>query len=1064
MTGRGKRRPLSLLEVVVLTSPLVLALVVAGGSALVDYLRARQFDDWWSRTVTLEDAFAARAYAALRAPAAMTVRQRLDPAADDPVAIRIRVPSEAWEREVANPFLDDNPWVEAAVVRAGGSQDADVRKRGDTSVHWTTPKTSFTLRTSKGERIRGFREIALTGKEVLRSHIANSVPAEFGVLAPFTALVPVYLNERFHGLYRAVEPIDESFLRRQRRMPGNIFRADAAERGEYYKGLPRDVFTNPYVWERVAESPESDEEAFAGLRGFLDAVNAPGTEGYRSLLDLVDRSEVAGLLAAMLVVGDPYHMSGVHNQFWFEDPTTGILHPIPWDLRLLDLEAPATNPLNDMFARVIRDPRVADEALRRVHDAAQRGLLGRLSGELERETAAFGAALEYERLRRELISPPGDPAEIRRTLAGNLETLDAWAADAAVGYRATRSAGAWLLDFETRGFAGADLTAVEVRGGDPAALRLIEDRDLDGVPSAADRVVPTTLEGGTRLVPERPVRLLAGWTHDGRRFHPERVAYRLFLVGAAGAAPDLRVVPTLRNRVTGEPVTPADLAAGEAFGGGEAYHPWRFETRRGRTVRLAGETRLAATLRISEADTLVIEPGTTLRLDPDVSIISRGPVYAVGTPTRPISFLPATGAPWGTFALQGAGTAGSRIEFARFRAGGGGQDGRISYKGMVTLHRTSDVRLLDVVLEDNRRSDDALNVVHSRVEIRRCTFRRANGDAIDFDYSDGLIDGCTVEDSRNDAIDLMTSSPVIRSTSLVRSGDKGVSVGEASSPVIVDTEILDGVRGIEIKDRSTPVILHDVIRGNEIGILSDAKNWRYAGGGRGTVLLSRITGNDEELGFDELSWLEIHSSQIGEEPVEADAPGNEPGWIHAAYGLDPATPARPGPVGPGARRVEPVAPVWRETFGDDAVPFYEAADGWREEGDLRLRTRDGALSAWIERGEVAWETDVAWTLDRPGELVLDLTGRDLAYLRVVATGDTGRTERDVRVSSGPHTVDLVTVTLPAGRYHTLRFEAAAVEGAVRTDPATGLLERRGGRVDLLGARLFPTGTGVASGP
>lgn len=1059
------RRPLSLLEVVVLTSPIVIALAVAGASALVDTLRARQFDDWWSRTVTLEDAFAGRMYAAVRAPSAMTVRQRLDPTADDPVAIRVQVSAEAWDDLVANPFIDDAPWVEGSVVFAGGSRDADVRKRGDTSVHWTTPKTSFTLRTSKGDRVRGFRELALTGKEVLASHTANSIPAEFGILAPYTALVPVYLNERFQGLYRAVEPIDESFLRRMRRMPGNIFRADAAERGEYYKGLPRNVFTNPYVWERVAASPETDEEAFEALEGFLDAVNAPGTEGHLALLERIDRSELARLLAAMLVVGDPYHMSGVHNQFWFEDPTTGVLHPIPWDLRLLDLEAPATNPLNDLFREAIRDPRIVDETLSRVHEAIAGGLLDRARDRVERNAAAFDAHLEYEHLRRELISPPGDPDRILATLASNAGTLERWAGDAAVGFRATHVDGVWILDFETGGFAGAELVSLAVRGGDLRSLRLLEDRDLNGVLSTGDRTVGTTVSGAARIEAADPVALLPTWTHDGRRFAAGRGHYRLFLAGLPAAPGSLDIVPTLRNRVTGEPVDPTPIAAGAPLGDAEAFHPWASPTPRGRTVRLSGRVALDETLRLAAVDTLVIAPGTDLRLAPDVSIFARGPVSAVGTADAPITFEAATDLPWGALALQGPGTAGSRVAHARFRAGGGSSDGRIVYKGMVTLHHTTDVEFSDVVFEDNRRSDDALNAVHSAVDIRRCAFRRANGDAIDFDYSSGLIEGCTIEESRNDGIDLMTSAPVIRSNRLLRNGDKGISVGEGSSPVIVDNVIADGARGIEIKDRSEPVILHDVIRGNQIGILSNVKNWRYAGGGRGALYLSRVTGNERDLAFDASSWLTVRSSQIGSDPVEAAAPGPEPRWLRAAYGLDPAsTPARPGALGTGVRWIDPAEPIWEDDFGDGEVSFYEAAGGWRTDGSLRLRRRDGVLSAWLERGEAFWETDVDWELEAPGELVLELTGRDLAGFRLVVDGENGPSAHEVRVTNDPHGVGLVTIELPAGRYGTLRFEAAAIEGAVRTDSTTGLIERRGGRVDIHRVRLFETATGASGAP
>ena len=77
--------------------------------------------------------------------------------------------------------------------------------------------------------------------------------------------------------------------------------------------------------------------------------------------------------------------------------------------------------------------------------------------------------------------------------------------------------------------------------------------------------------------------------------------------------------------------------------------------------RLRGDTRLRETLVIPKNETLVIDAGTTVQLDPDVSILSYGQVVIRGTSAHPVTFVPTIkGKPWGTFALQGEGANGSK--------------------------------------------------------------------------------------------------------------------------------------------------------------------------------------------------------------------------------------------------------------------------------------------------------------------------------------------------------------------------------------------------------------------
>ena len=60
----------------------------------------------------------------------------------------------------------------------------------------------------------------------------------------FYDLVEVYVNGESRGLYIQQEKIDESFLRKNKLMPTNIYKGEN-HATEFYIGLNRNLFNNP---------------------------------------------------------------------------------------------------------------------------------------------------------------------------------------------------------------------------------------------------------------------------------------------------------------------------------------------------------------------------------------------------------------------------------------------------------------------------------------------------------------------------------------------------------------------------------------------------------------------------------------------------------------------------------------------------------------------------------------------------------------------------------------------------------------------------------------------------
>lgn len=1026
-------RRLRFLDVVLLTSiPATAALYLLWLSTTA-YYRARLFDDGWSKAVQIHEDFAARIRLLRNTPALVAADRKLDPEGSDPAIIRLLVPGDQWQNMLSTPFGGFS-WVEATLDRSGngvGGDAVEIRKRGDNSIHWLSPKVSLTLRTSRENLFKGYRTVGLSVKDVLPQYLTNTLPSRFGLLAARTEVVPVFVNKRFNGLYRLTEVVDESMLRAAGSMPGNVYRGDAAERGEYYKHLPRGLFRNVNIWDRVSFNERPTAPVGDGLPTFLALVNGTTFDEHLRLFQRVDQDEMARLLAALLVAGDPLHMDGVHNQYWYENPVTGLLSIIPWDIRLLALDEPAI-PVNEFWQKALRDPFLVDATLRAARVAIVDQGLERWADSLVHAVySRFEPYFAYEKLREGVIPSVGSPDEVMDRFQANLQVLDRWFADAqfAALAAAPSAGGRRVLDLESRGMTGADLRGLTVPGGDrPPVLRA--DRNRDGALDAADPMIPGrwTREGsGWTFAPADAIALLPGWDLEGRGIRPGRLHYRFFLEGAA----DGPVALVLTNRLTGVPVVSTAFTRGEPLAVSRSFSPWQYpDPPAGRRLDWSGDMHLRETQRLASSDTVRIAPGTTIRLDPDVSLVFRGPVIAAGTRERPIRIVRADSArPWGTVALQGRGADHSRFSFVQFVGGGGAIVDRIEYIGAINVHLSRDILFEDCLFADNVRSDDMLHILAGEFVMRRCHMRRANSDGVDMDMATGWIEDNRIEDSGGDGIDLMGSTPRIVGNQVLRSGDKGISVGEASDPIVVGNYLAGNTRGIEVKDGSEPLLIDNLVESNAVGLRLDRKNWRYGAGGWARTVGTVVRDNRTAIVSDSVSRITIvgagNTSDLG--TVLAREAG-----IGIPSGEGPGLPA-------SWWRTDPAVPLLEQAFRDG----FGRLDPWTaDRTGERLDVRHGLLTLWLEASRGSMRRPV--TLDVPATgrylLVAEVGGRDLTRITVEAISGRDTVRKSVAPFAAESQLQFVALPLPPGRYGTVRITGDPVSRLIRARRETGLLD------------------------
>jgi parallel beta-helix repeat protein len=660
-------------------------------------------------------------------------------------------------------------------------------------------------------------------------------------------------------------------------------------------------------------------------------------------------------------------------------------------------------------------------------------------------------AFLYDSLRLGMVSEVGYPSEVREILAGNARTLTDWVNDARVEFVAGGGAdGASVLDLQLLGFAGANLVAIQA-GGRPGSVRL--DKNQNGVLDPADPAVPGTWdETSNRFVPNQPISLLASWRTDLAGLRPGIQHYRVFVTGSGSSG----LLPVLQNRYTGESVTPTAGELEAPVRASMSFSPWQYPEEHGRLHRLRGTVRLSEDLRVGRLDTLIIEPGTTLLLGPDVSIESRGRVIAAGTADRPIVLTRADAVrPWGAFALLGHGADSSLFRHVTWEWGGGDLVDRVEYIGMVNFHRVDGVVVENSIFRDNLRSDDTFHALHADIILRGSQFNRANSDAVDFDVATGIIEDNLFEDTGGDAVDLMASTPLIRRNRIYRSRDKGISVGENSRPVVFDNYIEGSRRGIEIKDRSDPVALNNTLVRNGVGIYSDRKNWRYGGGGFGTFINNTLRDNRTALEQDVFSRITL-ANVSGLDSTFENVAHTVTGMDHLtglyrSYGIE--WPASGGRDPATAREVPPIPALISARFEED---FESIDDGWLRSGGVGLLLKDNrTLHATAETKPGMIGRAVAWDLRQtgPATLVMEISATDMDSVRLTLVSPEGNVTAPVAVSGSGSIFRLVTVKLPARRYTAILL-AVAPRPRIEKVVNTGWTELKPGQLWLRGYDVY----------
>jgi len=124
-------------------------------------------------------------------------------------------------------------------------------------------------------------------------------------------------------------------------------------------------------------------------------------------------------------------------------------------------------------------------------------------------------------------------------------------------------------------------------------------------------------------------------------------------------------------------------------------------------------------------------------------------------------------------------------------------------------------------------SEDALNIVNSKFNIKNIEFKESKSDSIDSDFSNGYMYNMKFKNIGNDAIDFSGSNVDIENVNFEKVGDKLISVGENSNINILNINAQNSLVGIASKDGSVVRASNITMKDVKLPFISFNKKFEY---------------------------------------------------------------------------------------------------------------------------------------------------------------------------------------------------------------------------------------------
>ena len=249
--------------------------------------------------------------------------------------VEIYIPEKTSNKSLSNIPNSTKDYYRSEMIINNEKKDVRLRYFGDNPINWMFDYKSIRIKTKKSEMVNRKRyfEYKASQYNVLDEYVAFKIAKKLGLLVSEVRLVELFVNDKSVGIYMEKERLNESFLRRNKIMPINLYKGEASRNSEKKIGLEYNLDQNPGLWRKISIYNNVDEDDYTDLirlsKNIRNAENSPVD------LDRILKFENTNLFARASILEiliNSYIANYDHNRRVAIDVWSGITHIIPHDI------------------------------------------------------------------------------------------------------------------------------------------------------------------------------------------------------------------------------------------------------------------------------------------------------------------------------------------------------------------------------------------------------------------------------------------------------------------------------------------------------------------------------------------------------------------------------------------------------------------------------------------------------------------------------------------------------------------------------------------------------------
>ncbi len=809
-------------------------------------------------------------------------------------------------------------------------QRIKLRYRGDNSYHWFYEKKSLRIKLKKGNLYKMERKLNIVNPPFTLSFgdVANyKVSRNLGIISPEFYSVLTFINGEYMGVYHFLSQVDESLIRKHKRMPGSIYSGEPDSKQSYgvlkkdnkvslkldgkhigifdffpekigidrFKKIPGNFYSedldkrknypvfsrssgiweSPDLWPKIASRNAEQTSNRKDINFFLNSINKSNNKEFYDFFNKFINKEVFYKYTSLDRITGSFHHDNIHNQRWYFDPYTGKFEPIQWDLRYwnnTDKNLDVNNYPLLQYAKL--NPILSYELDKQTYQLYQDGIMEKLIQIYEESVLDVKNELKADKYKKHAFDGLGNQG-LRYSIPVNYQ-------DYIGAFQYNKN----VIE-DRKKFVMEVLESTNIKyklaklSDDKTFLKfyvsenspILVDFEKLGLEvnrfhrkKTFDNNLKSDILYPGRRLGKRVNFFPSTWRGDKEIFNATQ-EYNYVINNSINQIDVSKI--SYKNLITGKKVTATQKESNISIDS-NSIHPWDLKNSKKKQVILKGTINVEKDIEYKDNENIIIEPGTTFLIQEGKSIFFFGKVKAIGTENKPIKFISSkNGKAWGAIVLQGRATSGSIFKYLVVEGGSITSNNLINYTGQFNIHDSDNFLIKNCKFKNNLIGDDNLHIAYSNGLITDSSFQNSFADALDIDISEVILKNNSFYKSGNDGIDLMTTNAKIKNNLISQSGDKGISVGEWSEEVSINNNIYHkNFIGIAVKDKSRVHLKNSVfINSGASTIEAYNKNWRYDEGGYIYGENVYIIG-DKKTRKDEKSKIEIELKKVDHIPSD----------------------------------------------------------------------------------------------------------------------------------------------------------------------------------------------------